>query len=65
VWLQIETPDLERAMRHFERAGVPWRDELEPFGDFPDRWISDAAGTVLALTLAPEVPSGSRRQSTI
>lgn len=52
VWLQVHTPDLEGAVEHVRRAGMPVRDELEPFGDFPGHWISDPAGNVLALTLA-------------
>jgi catechol 2,3-dioxygenase-like lactoylglutathione lyase family enzyme len=56
VWLQVQTPDVERALRRLGEHGVVARDELEPLGDFPGHWISDPAGNVLLVSKAG-VPS--------
>ena len=52
IWLQVQTSDVERAMAHLAREGVPVRDELEPLGDFPGHWISDPAGNILLVSEA-------------
>jgi hypothetical protein len=52
IWLQVRTPDVERAMAHLASEGVPVRDELEPLGDFPGHWISDPAGNILLVSKA-------------
>ena len=48
VWLELQTPDVEKATRHLEQNGIDTCDELE---EIPDgaHWIMDPAGTVLIV----------------
>lgn len=48
IWLELKTPDVEKATEYLRSRGTEPRDELE---EIPDNmhWIMDPAGTVFIL----------------
>ena len=50
VWLEIKTPNLEKATEYLKQNNVPVRDELEPLpAGMKGHWISNPAGVVHLL----------------
>ncbi|WDF70275.1 glyoxalase [Sphingobacterium oryzagri] len=48
IWLEVLTPDVERATRYLETNGIHPQDELEEISPSM-HWIKDPAGNVLLL----------------
>lgn len=48
TWLELNTPDVERAAKYLKSRGIDTCDELEKLPDNM-HWIMDPAGTVLLL----------------
>ena len=49
TWLEIRTPDVEKATKYLESKGINTCDELEKLPE-NTHWITDPAGTVFVLT---------------
>jgi hypothetical protein len=52
AWLEIQTPDVEKATEYLRSQGVTTKDEFEQIPK-DKHWITDPAGTVMIVS-APE-----------
>lgn len=48
TWLELKTPDVEKATEYLKRKGIETFDELEKIPE-GNHWIMDPAGTVFIL----------------
>lgn len=47
IWLELTTPDVQRAAGHLESAGIVRRDEIEPLPDgFDGFWVQNPASII-------------------